>query len=260
VAAIRNIGPAAAKALKTLIAILSDDEDPEMRRNAALALGGLGKSAESALPLLVKKIQDPKEDDKTRRNATTALRGIGAVPTARRVAPDLIAFMAKRDEDGDIRLRVSWALRAVHGRDLRDMTGAMDAYKSLIKEPLNATNKILRYEGAVTLAILLQQGAPEEALDLLGVCLLDIDLTIVGKTDSSVGGTSTESVGGVVTVKVNTNGDGRIFAAEALEFVGARRYAARADIMKQLRVLAADKKLYEPLRKKAAELVRAAGQ
>jgi HEAT repeat protein len=257
VAAIRNIGPAAAKAINDLTAILRDDTDEEMRRNAALALGGLGKSAEAAIPLLVRKIQDAKEDHVTRFNSANALRFIGAVPTATQVVPDLLAFMTDRDQNPEIRLVASWALR-VHRGNLRNMAGAMDAYKKLTKEPLAADNKMLRYDGAYILGCVWQQDAPDEALDLLGVFLHDAEFKIVGKTTSGVGGASTETGSGKVSVKVNLKGDARLMAVEALEFIGARRYAQRADIMKQLRVLAADKSLYEPLQKKAAELVKAA--
>lgn len=257
VVAIRNIGPAAAGAINELMSILRDHKDPETRRNAALAIGGLGKSGEPAIPLLLAKIQDPQEDRMTRVESAMALYRIGNVPAAVKVMPELLAFMTDRGQDSDVRLRASWAMR-VHVRNLRSITSALSAYKKLIAEPLTAENKMLRYDAAYMLAIIWQQDCPEDAIDVLGAFLHDDKYKIYRKTSSGVGGTSTETVGGTTTVKEVLDGDGRMMALEALELLGPRRYARRAEIMAQLRVLANSKGLYEPLQKKAAELVKAA--
>ena len=228
-----------------------------MRRNAAFALRGVRKAAEPAIPLMIKKIQDSKEDHMTRVNAASSLYYIGSVPAATKAVPDLLAFMTDSKHDCEVRLRVSWALR-VHKGNLRTLTGVMDAYRTLIKEPLSSDNKMLRYDGAYMLAMISPQDCPEEAIDLLNAFLHDTEIKLFDKATSGVGGTSTETIGGIGTVKEIFGGDARTMAVEALESLGPRRYAQRADIMKQLRVLAADKMVYEPLRKKAAELIKAA--
>jgi hypothetical protein len=89
------------------------------------------------------------------------------------------------------------------------------------------------------------------------VYLQDEKIKIYRETTSSVGGTSAESAGGSAKVDEVLKGDGRLAAAEALGFVGARRYGKRADIMKQLRFLATGAAIDPPLKKKAAELVDA---
>jgi hypothetical protein len=146
----------------------------------------------------------------------------------------------------------------VHFQTMRTMAGVMDAYKKIIREPLVADNQMLRYDAAYMLAMVWQQDCPDEAIDRLGEFLHDEKYKIFRKTTSGVGGTSSETVGGTATVKEVLDGDGRMMALDALERLGPRRYAQRPEIMAQLRVLAGNKSLYEPLRKKSADLVRAA--
>ena len=45
-------------------------------------------------------------------------------------------------------------------------------------------------------------------------------------------------------------------AVDALQMMGPTRYAGRADIMNQLRILANDKTTYQPLQKKSAQLLK----
>ena len=117
---------------------------------------------------------------------------------------------------------------------------------------------MLRYDSAYMLGMIWQQQAPDATLTMLHEFLLDPTILIFDKTASTVPGTGNENVGGAATVKERGKGDGRIMAVDALEKMGSRRYGQRPEIMKQLRVLAADKMAYAPLQKKAAELVKAA--
>ena len=138
------------------------------------------------------------------------------------------------------------------------MKGPLETFSRVMKEPATDENKMLRYDCAYMLGMIWQKDAPEQTLDLLLEFLHDKGVKVYVGTAASVGGTSTETKGGKGSVKEEGKGDGRIMATDALTAMGPSRYAQRQDIVKQLRVLAADKALYEPLRKKAMDLVKAA--
>jgi HEAT repeat protein len=257
VLAIRGIGPAAAPVVPELIRLLRDDKDAEIRGYAALAMGGIGKASEPAIPLLVKKIQDPGETTDTRIQCAMAMARIGNGKAAVDVLPDLLAVVGNPLHDAKVRERVIWALR-VHGSDLRDMNGVKETFTKVLLEARNGQNNMLRYDCAYMLGMIWQQQAPEPTLDVLAEYLHDDTIKIFEKTASSVSGVSLETKGGTTAVEERGKGDGRIMAVDALQMMGPARYAGRAPLMKQLRVLAADNTLYEPLRKKSAELVKLA--
>jgi hypothetical protein len=138
------------------------------------------------------------------------------------------------------------------------MNGVKEALTKVVQEKRNDSNKMLRYDCAYMLGMIWQKQAPEATLDVLDEYLRDNTIKIYDKTASSVGGTSAETKGGTTAVEERGKGDGRIMAVDALQMMGPGRYAGRASLMKQLRMLAADNTIYEPLRKKSAELVRLA--
>jgi HEAT repeat protein len=257
VLAIRNIGKSAAAAVPELIRFLRDDKDAKVREHAALALGGIGKAAESAVPILVRKIQDAAENRDVRTECAMALQRIGPVPAAEKAVPALLDVLGNSEQDAKVRERVMWSLR-VHRENLRTLKGPLETFSRIMKEPPTEDNKMLRYDCAYMLGMIWQQQAPDHTLDLLREFLLDKGVKVYVDTAASVGGTSTETKGGTGSVKDLGQGDGRVMAADALLSMGPKRYAGRADIMRQLRVLAADAMLYEPLRKKSAALVKAA--
>jgi HEAT repeat protein len=257
VLAIRGIGPSAARVVPDLIAVLRDDKDAEIRGYAALALGGIGKASEPAIPLLVKKIQDAGETTDTRIQCAMAMARIGNGAAAVAVVPDLIGVVGNPLHDAKVRERVIWALR-VHGAELRNMNGVKEAFTRVVMEARTEQNRMLRYDSAYMLGMIWQQQAPEPTLDVLTEYLHDDSIKIFDKTVSGVGGASAETKGGTTAVEERGKGDGRIMAVDALKMMGPGRYAGRAPLMKQLRVLAADNTLYEPLRTKSIELVRMA--
>lgn len=257
VLAIRGIGPSAAPVVPELTRLLREDKDAEIRGYAALALGGIGKAAEPAIPLLVKKIQEAGETTETRIQCAMAMARIGNGPAAVAAVPDLLTVVGNPLHDAKVRERVIWALR-VHGSELRNMNGVKETFTKVVVEVRNENNRMLRYDSAYMLGMIWQQQAPEPTLDVLTEYLHDDTIKIFDKTVSGVGGTSLETKGGITAVEERGKGDGRIMAVDALQLMGPGRYAGRAPLMKQLRVLAADATLYEPLRKKSIELVRVA--
>lgn len=254
---IRGIGPAAAAAVPELVRILREDKDAEIRGHAAFALGGIGKASEPAIPLLVKKIQEEKEDTDTRIQCAMALAHIGSNKAALDAIPDLIAVVGNPVHDPKLRERVIWALR-VHQFELRKRDEVRDTFTKVLAEPRDDKSNMLRYDCAYMLGMIWQKDAPEATLDVLTEFLKDNTIKIFERTASQVGGASAEAQSGKSSVADVGKGDGRIMAVDALEAMGPRRYAGRAAIMQELRMLAGNGTVYEPLRKKAAALVQMA--
>jgi hypothetical protein len=156
-----------------------------------------------------------------------------------------------------IRERIMWALR-VHREDLRTMNGTRDTFASIMQEPRNADNKMLRYDCAYMLGMIWQKDAPDHTLDLLLEFLRDDTVKVYDQTDIRVGGGTAETKAVKESIKERGKGDGRVMATDALQAMGPGRYAQRPDILKQLRALGSDASLYPPLRMKAVDLVKAA--
>ena len=248
VLAIRNIGPSASAAVPELIRILQTDTDAKTREHAPLALGGIGKASELAVTTLVKKIQDASEERAIRIECAVALQRIGPLPTAIVMVPDLLGVLADPKHDAKVRERIMWSLR-VHAENLRNMKGPLETYTKILTEPLNADNRMLVYDCAYMLGMVWGDKAPEATLDVLKEYLHDGTIQIYAQTSTNVGGSA--------NVVEQGQGDGRIMVVDALQHMGPTRYAQRQDIMKQLRVLADDNKLYAPLRTKSAALLKA---
>ena len=173
------------------------------------------------------------------------------------IIPTLLEMLGNPQQDPYVRERVIWALR-IHGDKLRTIKDTKETFAKVLKEPLNLENKMLRYDCAYMLGMIWQQQAPDAALDVLAEFLKDSTIQIYADTFRGVGGTGSETISGIATVKERGLGDGRIMAVNALQMIGSSRYGLRADIMKQLRFLAADQGIYQPLRQKALELIKAA--
>lgn len=255
--AIRNIGPSASKAVPELTRLLREDKDVKMREHAAFAIGGIGAPAESAINVLVAKIKDTNENLEVRVVCATSLGRIGAVPGASAVAPDLLGVLGSSQQHSRVRERVMWALRP-HGENLTKMKGAKEAFTRVLGEQFPYEGRMLRYDCAYMLGMIWGPDAPEATLDVLTDFLNDKEIKIFVGTSTSTGPTGTEIKGGKTDIKDQGKGDGRIMAADALQRMGAGRYAKRPAIINQLRALANDNSTYAPLRTKAAALVKAA--
>src|SRR5262245_7401725 len=80
------------------------DPDPQVRREAAEALGEIGAKAKAAVPDLGEALNDP--DDRVRIKVSLALWSIGA--SVKGAVPNLIA--ALNDRNAEVRLNVAGAL------------------------------------------------------------------------------------------------------------------------------------------------------
>ncbi|MBM3997171.1 MAG: HEAT repeat domain-containing protein, partial [Planctomycetes bacterium] len=262
-------GPHAAPAVPELTRLLRDDADSEVRMHAALSLGGIGKASESAVNLLLQKIQDAKEAHAVRVESAMALARIGKVPTSRDIVPALLDVLRSPKHDSKVRERVMWSLRVHAGdlrgkdkdnRDLPQLAGVKSVFIEILDEPPTFENKMLRYDCAYMLGMVWQSNAPPKALERLHDFLCDKDVKVYDTTATGVGGGGNEVKGGAATVKERGIGDGRTMATAALEAMGPQLYGSRADIIRQLRVLANDPMTYGPLRDSAKKLLSAAGQ
>ncbi|MBI1831376.1 MAG: HEAT repeat domain-containing protein [Planctomycetes bacterium] len=268
----RNLGKDAAPAVPELTRLLRDDADAQVRKHAALSLGGIGPASEPAVQLIVQKIQDPNEKRSVRVECAMALARIGKVPSARDVVPTLLAVLRDKDNDARVRERVMWSLR-VHAGDLRQLTGVKDVFMAILDERLidaderdlpddskSKNNKMLRYDCAYMLGMVWQSQAPPKSLDRLYEFLCDKEVKVYKGTGTGVAPQAIEGKSGQATVKEEGIGDGRTMATAALEAMGAQLYGSRADIVRQLRVLAAEPPADSDLAKAAKKLLAAAGQ
>jgi HEAT repeat protein len=239
--AIYNIGEEAYETVPTLIQVLSDD-DLDLHSDVALALGGIGRKAEAAVPALVKVVANPKEKDKARVEAAKALGKIGPVPAAVEAVPTLVRVLADPGTETKIRERVIWALRPHYANrpTIPDLPGVFDAFIKILSEPKTEQSRMLHYDCAYMLGVLQKDKAPEKVLDTLKDFLHDKTIFIYRGAQGSTGTTGSEVQKGEANVKEEGKGDGRVMAIQALLRVGYSRVGKRADIMKQLRVIAAD--------------------
>lgn len=106
--ALGDIGPAAKDAVPALIVALKKDADEDVRRNVATALGEIGPMAKGAVPALIIALKKDV-DEEVRRNTAIALGEIG--PAAKDAVPALT--QALKDEDEDLRDAAQTALKKI---------------------------------------------------------------------------------------------------------------------------------------------------
>lgn len=253
-AALRNIGPDAARAVPDLITTLKDP-DAELRHNTAVALGGIGPPAEKAVPALVDMLTDRKEIQEPRMAAAGALSRIGGVPAAIDALPRLLQVISNADDDGTVRWRAMWALRA-HDFNLTKLPGVYPALTKVLKERKTEENRMLRNDCAYMLGMLQGKDVPKEVLDALVDFLHDSKVQIYVRTDANLQASGAELGSGKATVKETGKGDGRVMATQALRQIGAARVRQRPEIIQQLQTLAADPKTFGELRQDCAKLLK----
>ncbi|MCS7046356.1 MAG: HEAT repeat domain-containing protein [Gemmataceae bacterium] len=256
-AAVGKFGKEAARAVGDLITALKD-QDVEVRQHAAMALGDIGPSAEAAVPALVALLTNTAEHAEARKAAGAALKQIGNNVAAIQAVPRLVAMIANRADEAAVRERAVWALQ-VHGLELRKMDGVVAAFVKVVNEPKTKANRMLRYTCACILGVLQRGDADPAALDTLADFLHDTDVAIYEGVQATAQGSGIESGTGKTVVKELSVGDARVNAVEALQYIGAARVGSRADIVRQLRMLADDPKTFRDLRKKCIELLRELG-
>ena len=161
---LREIGPAGKEAVPALTERLSDPR-PEIRREAALALGAMEKAGAAAAPQLARLLGD----EHARNAATVALGQIGQIPSD---AETQIRANAK----GSDRLLSTvslWALARVHPEDKQIRREAGERLVAALKDP----DTYVRVAAARALAAL--PPAPEVMLPIWEKTLQDADATTV---------------------------------------------------------------------------------
>jgi HEAT repeat protein len=252
-AAVANLGPEAAPAVPTLIKLLADPS-PELRRNVVLGLGGIGPKAESALPAVAKLIADPKESKEIRMQAAVTMGRFGPLQAARKAIPDLLRVLEDPRDDSDVRWRVCWALR-VYKFDLTDIPGVIPTFVKVANEKPMRETKMVRYDCAYMLGMLLAEKTPKEALDVLLEFLKDDSIVLYEKTAVKTSGGGAETNTGKANVKELGQGDGRIMALDALTEIGPEIVMTRPDIVRQLRAIANNPDTVPKLKKKTKALL-----
>jgi hypothetical protein len=262
--ALRNIGPAARAAVPTLKTALRGDPDPEMRVNAALALGGILESGsgtkepypgwlddvKSVAPELVKSIADPKENEGVRYESAVALSRMGDTPDTRAGMPALMNVVKDRTNPAKVRERTMWPIKT---HPLQGYPELFDILAEVVKEPKGSDTRLLRYDAAIVLAFFKKADVPPGALDVLLEFLKDDTIKIYQDTTvRATGGTDEKGVGKAKAEESGV-GDGRAQAVKALKRVGRERIQARQDIVGQLRALQADARTLPDLRKELAD-------
>jgi HEAT repeat protein len=220
-AVLARFGKDAAPAVRDLAAALSDRKrSPGTRRNAALALAAMQKEAEPAVPALLEVLRDrDPRNAELRTYAAEALMWV-PYPGNRAAMDEMVKVLKDTRDDLNVRLRCVWATRSV-----RPLTqhGAQDALVEVLDEP-GEQNKIIPYEAARSLALVLGEGAPPKALGPLLRMLEDPNLFVYKGTSARATDVGGESRGPGSETQVQRGGKGNYMAAEAL---GAMRGTAK---------------------------------
>jgi HEAT repeat protein len=211
-----------------------------VRRNAALALTRIGPKAAAAVPALARLLAT-EQPEEVRLYAVEALAFIS--PAIEPAVPELVRVL-KEDRNGRVRQRAVMALGAL--RDLK-RPGLLPAFEAVLATT-DEEGKLVRYDAAIVVGILLGPQAPDRTIDVLQEMLGDPSLRVYEGASASIntpGGR--EQAGGASRVTVSHSGDGRWRAVQALARIGKR--AARPEVLRFLEeaVNAAD----EDLRKNA---------
>jgi HEAT repeat protein len=251
--ALHNIGAAASGATDDLVKAL-DAPDPELRRYAALALGGIGPTADRAVTRLAELVASGDEPLETRIEAAEALTRMGDAAPLRAEVPRLLGVLGDARVSGLLRVRLAWMFNSLVNHPA-SMEAAYPVFAKVCAEPGNKENGSARYHSAYLLGLMRKEKTPDPALDVLGEWLRDDSGRFYLNKQSSVGATGTEATG-QSTVREVLQGDSRSMAVQALRFIGADRFARRPDIVRQLRVLAADQKLNKELRGEVNKLLK----
>jgi HEAT repeat protein len=224
-AALAHLGPDAAGAVASLAQALAD-ADALVRRNAALALGRIGKKAEAAVPALARTLAAKNESDEIRMFAAEALWQIS--PAVEPAIPTLLLVLK---EETNHRLRQRAVLALAH-LDNPEQAGAINALIAVLSET-EPESRLVRYDAAVVLGILLGPRAPEKTVDVLLEYLRDKNIQIYTGSDTKVSGVGREARVPETRVTQNFARDIRHQAALALGRIGPK--ANRPEIIQILK-------------------------
>jgi HEAT repeat protein len=211
-AALAHLGSEAASSVASLAQSLADG-DAVVRRNAALALGRIGKKAELAVPMLARTLAANTEPDEIRMFAAEALWQIS--PAIEPAVPTLLRLLK---EESNYRLRQRAVLALAHLEN-PERPEVMSALIAVLSET-DPESRLVRYDAAVVIGILLGPRAPENTVDVLLEYLRDKKIQIYTGSDAKVSSTGREARTPETAVTQNFAGDCRYQAALALGRIG----------------------------------------
>ena len=211
-------GPELVKALPQLRGLLSNP-DPLMREAAAAICANLGEEAYEAVPELAAALKD--SEVRVRRMAALAL--CKAITRARTQAAQVLPAMLhalEHDPDRQVRQYLAWSFLSIPVR-LRDAhPKALHVLVRVARKPQDPDENIIRYEAAR--AAVLHFGADAtEVVPTLIENLKDSSVRILESADTRTSSGGIESGQGGTRVEEKGSGDGRVFAAQALGWLGA---------------------------------------
>lgn len=224
-AALAHLGPDASAAVSSLAQALADP-DPIVRRNAALALSRIGKKAELAVPALAKVLAAKDEPDEIRIFAAEALWHIS--PAVEPAVPILLHVLK---EETNYRLRQRAVLALAHLEN-PERAGVMTELIAVLSET-DSESRLVRYDAAVVVGILLGPRAPEKVVDVLLDYLRDANIQIYTGSDAKVGGVGREARAPEIGVTPSYASDCRYQASLALARIGPK--ANRPEIVRILK-------------------------
>src|SRR5262249_24611112 len=109
--------------------------DAELRHSDIVGLGGLRTKGHAAVPDVVAVVANKKEEKDIRMAASRSLQMIGNCEEAVRAIPALLKVLNDKNEHKRVRERILWALR-VHGtKSLSQNEAVCDALKNVMLEP-----------------------------------------------------------------------------------------------------------------------------
>ncbi len=243
--AFNRLGPVAAEAVSELRKALKSP-DKDLRLNAVMGFIGFLATTEPAVPDLLAMLADKEENPNIRAQAAVAISRIcreNLLPPLRDGMPTVLRIIGDRREAPFVRERAMWPIR-VYLIKSEDRDPVFKALLPILDEPRTKDNKMLRYDIAYILGVFQVAATPERALDVLLEFLKDPEIKIYAGLSRK--GTQAEERGA---------DDGPIMAVDALSRVGVKRLARRPDIVAQLRALHNDPRTLANLKKGLDKLV-----
>jgi HEAT repeat protein len=262
-AALRNIGPAAKDAVPSLLNALKSS-DPELRTNAAVALGGIADP--SCIAALAEVVADTKELSRVREHAAIALRDAGVQTTAEgksarpeliKQLPLLIKVIEDPNDDPKVRATALWPFRFLDPDVVAQKPEVTQVLEKIVtSERKVPPTKMMRYDSACLLCLFQGPKVSAAAMNTINDFLHDDQVFIYTGITADPGrlppeGTKPDDP----KVKIKGRGDGRVVAVQALSFVGADKIREYPRIAKQLRTLADDPNTDKRLEKEIKRLL-----
>jgi HEAT repeat protein len=193
VAALGELGAGAKESIPLLVEVLGNEKNLAVRRQAALALLGMGVEAKGVVPQMMAALKDP--DKEVRQNVALAFGPLGEAGLP--AIPALLAAAAEKDDTLSKNIADSLSkmgppaipaltqalkntdpvIRRVAAASLRDMGPKAEGAKDQLAEALRDQDKDTRKMAALALSDI-GPPAKEKVLELIYVMLRDADADV----------------------------------------------------------------------------------